>query len=151
MSAVEAALSGKPLEGFDDELRELAQHRPSDAGFVISERSHADAWAALEAASPVPFLWRAVAVVYPTKLRDAIEGASQALLTDESDPVWLTSGEEIGGHVVTHVAMRDQTIAALPRLAAAFPGAAWTLRADAPDLDAWLKTLGLKIYSEDGR
>lgn len=151
MSALEAALSGRPLEGHEAELREIATQRPGDLGFVISERDHADAWTALERASPAPFLWRCVVVVYPTTQRDAIEMASLALVTAESDPVWLTSGEEIGGHVVTHVAMREAAIAVLPHLAAQHPGAAWALRSDTPDLDAWLATLGLTRHVERRR
>jgi hypothetical protein len=59
----------------------------------------------------------------------------------------LSDGERIT-HYLASTPIREESLAALPYLAAQYPGAAWVLRSDAPDLDAWLARLGLARMEE---
>lgn len=54
----------------------------------------------------------------------------------------LTDGKDIT-HYLACAPMRQESLTALPYLATKYPRGAWALRADTPDLDAWLATLGL--------
>jgi len=67
--------------------------------------------------------------------------------TPEFFSVPLTDGEHIT-HYLASTPIREESLAALPYLATQYPGGAWAMRSDVPDLDTWLARLGLARMEE---
>lgn len=93
--------------------------------------------------------WRLVLLVCPEADRERAAQDAAKLSGNPHDAtpdffsVPLVGAEGVVTDYLASSPIREESLAALPYLATQYPGAAWALRSDVRDLDAWLSTLGI--------